>query len=157
MGQNANGHLTYQNDVVWRSAVHLLRRSRCWSKGWKPFQSAWHSLAIKPEKMRERERRKPRTAKNKNSQSRTKKNRRSIQGERTIKHWGAEKQKPGKNRGRGGRKRENRGQEPRKKKDNRGGDAERQNQDFGKHNQQPIMPLLPSSSSRAGENRETPG
>jgi hypothetical protein len=47
----------------------------------------------------------------------------------------------------GGKKKREPGQEPEKKKDNRGGDAERQNQGFGKHNQQPVMPLLPSSSS----------
>jgi hypothetical protein len=43
--------------------------------------------------------RRPWTAENKNSQSRTKKNGGSIQGEITIKHWGADKQKPRKTEG----------------------------------------------------------
>jgi hypothetical protein len=49
--------------------------------------------------------------------------------------------------GQRGEEKERTGARTRKKKDNRGGDAERQNQGFGKHNEQPVMPLLPSFSS----------
>jgi hypothetical protein len=72
----------------------FLLRSRCWSKGWKPFQM----LGIKPEKMREQGRKKqnrgaererqktePRTAENKESQNRGRQ--KQNQGSREREDW----------------------------------------------------------------------
>ena len=58
--QIENGYSHHTNGVVFRrlfiAFFAFFPRNRFWSKGLKTVSNAWHSLAIKPDKMRERAR-----------------------------------------------------------------------------------------------------